>query len=138
MNHSKRTQPKISFVWLIGIVFCGVLLAAGCRKVNITEDEVRQRIKSGLPLGSNHSQVNDFLKAQNWNGDPKLSEFQNMGTLDNLLKEEEKRTIKWYSTGGIRDAEKTLFGGRTILMGFYYDEEGKLVAFTLSSYGYST
>ncbi len=137
VTHIKRNQQKISSAWLMSILFCGALFAGGCTKVYITDDEVHQRIKSGLPLGSTHSQVNKFLKEQNWSGDPKLSEFKDWGgSLENMLTEEEKRNIKWYSTGGIRQTEKTLLKGRGILMGFYYDKEEKLVTHKLHSYRY--
>jgi hypothetical protein len=120
----------------MGIVFCSVIFVGGCHQVYITDDEVHQRIKSGLPPGSTLSQVNDFLKKQNWIGESERWEFENLGTLDNMLTEEEKQKIEWMSQGGIRETEKTLFGGRGIVIGFYYDKEGKLVTYKFYSYRY--
>lgn len=134
MYYVKRKQAKISFAWLMGIVCCGALFAVGCHKVYITNDEVHQRIKSGIPPGSTYDQVNEFLRKQNWGSDP-IREFESFGTLDEMLTEEEKRTIKWVSYGGIPEVEKTLLGGRGITMSFYYDKEVKLVTYKIFNYG---
>lgn len=66
-----------------------------------------------------------------------MVEFKDWGgTLEQMLSEEEKRSIKWYSTGGIRQAEKTVLKAKGIYMGFFYDKEGKLVTYKLHSYRY--
>jgi hypothetical protein len=119
---------------LMGILCFGALLPIACHKVYITDDEVNQRIMSELPPGSTLSQVNDFLKKQNWEGGTPLREFHNYGTWDNMLTEEEKRKIKWISWGAITKAEKSLFGGRSISICFYYDKEEKLVTYKIHSY----
>lgn len=118
----------------MGILCLGALLPIVCHKVYITDDEVNQRIQSELPSGSTLSQVNDFLKKQNWEGDTSLEKFHDFGTWDNMLTEEEKRKIKWISWGGITEAEKSLFGGRTISICFYYDKEEKLVTYKIHSF----
>jgi hypothetical protein len=137
MTHTNRNQQKISSAWLMGILFCGALFAGGCHKVYITDDEVHQQIKSGLPPSSTYYQVTDFLKKQNWGGKTELLEFKDWGgSLENMLTEEEKRNIKWFSTGSIRQTEKTLLKGTGITIGFFYDKEEKLVTYKLHSYRY--
>jgi hypothetical protein len=138
MASVKRDRQKPDFGWLMGVVFCvglGAIIFAGAyKKTYITEDEIHQRIDSEIPTGSTYPQVTDFLKKYNWGGQSELSKFENFSTLDDMLSAEEKRPVKWTSTGGIRQAEKTLFGGRGIIMGFYYDKEGKLITYKLESY----
>jgi hypothetical protein len=146
MYHTKRKQPKTISTWLMNlayygalllmsIVFCGTLFAIGYPKVYITDDEVNQRIMSELPSGSTHSQVNDFLRKQNWSSGTPLQEFRDIGSLEYTLTGEEKRKIKWISMGGIREVERTLFGGRSIMICFYYDKDGKLVTYKFQNYG---
>jgi hypothetical protein len=131
-----RNQQKMSLAWWRVIFLCGIVFTGGCKKVYITEAEMDQKIRAEIPPGSMYAQITDFLKKYNWTGDyvSELSEFEDFGTLDSLLTEEEKRTIKWRSEGGKREAEKTLFGGKTIQIAFYYDEKGKLVTYKLHSY----
>ena len=139
------TQPdpwKDRSLWLMFIFLCCgcivlfvffKILDGGFRRVYITEEEVHRRIESGLPPGSTHSQVNAFLEKQNWSGDPNLSGLD-LGTIADLLTEEEKRKVKWYSTGGIRPIAKNpgwLWG---MIIGFYYDKEGKLVTYKFYTY----
>ncbi len=142
-NSTQNDPWKIRSLWLMGLFLCcGLIflfvffkiLDGGFRRVYITEEEVHQRIESGLPTGSTHAQVNDFLKRQNWIEDPELREFDNFGTLADMLTGEEKRKVKWYSTGGIRPMAKNpgwLWG---MVMGFYYDQEGKLVTYKVQTY----
>jgi hypothetical protein len=136
----KRDQPKPNSGWLMGILFCTlfgtIIFAGGYRKVYVTDEEVHQRIRSEIPTGSTYPQVTDFLTRYNWGGASKLLEFENFGTLDAMLSEEEKRVVKWYSTGGIHQTQKTLFGGRGIQIGFYYDKAGKLVTYKFEIYRY--
>ena len=136
MIYNRRSKQTVRFALMLGFILCVVALAGACKVVNITTDEVHQRIKSELPPGSTYSQVTDFLKKYDWGGKSELLEFEDFGTLDDMLTEEEKRTIKLYSTGGIREVEKHLFGGRGIYFHFYYDQQGKLVTYKLQNYGY--
>ena len=131
MTLSKREQQRIRSAWLIGILFCAVIFAGGCTKVYITEQEVHQRIKSGLPPGSTYSQVNDFLRKNNWGGESEIIEFEGSGTHANMLTEVEKRKIKWQSAGGIQLVEKDLMWSWAIVMRFYYDQDKKLVTYNL-------
>lgn len=136
MTQTKRNQQMIRWVWVMGILFYGVIFTMGCKKVYITEQEVNQRIRSEIPPGSTYSQVNDFLKKYNWGGDSKLSKFEDMWTHDNLLTTEEKQKIKWNSGGGILTIEKGLIWSWGIHIEFYYDQDEKLVTYNLVKYSY--
>jgi hypothetical protein len=136
MAETKSHPWKIRSLWLIGIVFCGVICAGGCTKVKITDEEVYQRIKSDLPPGSTRAQVNDFLKKQKWGQTFILTEFNNSDPPAHLLTEEEKRNIKWYDTCGIQQTEKSFLYEKDIFINFYYDKEEKLITYKLYSIRY--
>jgi hypothetical protein len=141
---STQTDPwKIRSLWLMGILLCCgfiflfvffKIMDGGFSWVYITEEEVHQRIESGLPPGSTHSQVNDFLKQQNWIEDPELRRLDNFGTFADMLTGEEKRKVKWYSTGGIRPMAKNPVWLWVLVIGFYYDKEGKLLTYKVHTY----
>jgi hypothetical protein len=136
MPQAKGNQHKIVLAWWIGILSCAIIFTVGCKTVYITEAEVHRRIRAEIPSGSTYSQVNDFLKKNDWGADRKLFEFEDFGTHDDMLTEEEKQKIRWTSSSGIRTIEKNLLWAWGIVMKFYYDQDEKLVTYNLVKYRY--
>ncbi len=99
--------------WLLQLTFIGVTLV-GCRDPNIIEKNLRTQVQEQLPIGSDKEHVIAFLRGRN------IGEFSYS---------EKSRTL--YAI--MRDVAKPSFDFvRTdIQLRFFFDEEEKLVSYTI-------
>lgn len=120
----------VALILILGIYLWGFL---GQLKINNAVIEINRSIMKELPLGTDVSKVNQFLASRKLESGI-LDEFQTESNFQLNSKLNGKREKIKYAIGAIqRDVSSSLFISGSIRIYFYFDEQHKLVEYTVEA-----
>ena len=127
----KRTKHILA---VLGILILALAALYWSCRSGPTKEEVMELINRGLPIGSNIDQVKGFLDNHGI-GHSDYNTSIPYGTFYNEVEDSKKEAIKGYMNASIKDTERGFLTTFGIYMQFYFDENDRLIAYTVKKVG---